>query len=89
MQGKVDTIRQPTAFRSVTGQKRSTKILPQTESASKEGYHYSLVVGKWNHLESGEIITSKKYYQEIGKMYQKTAKFMTIIDQLKRMNSSP
>uniref|UniRef100_A0A1I7WC75 Uncharacterized protein n=1 Tax=Heterorhabditis bacteriophora TaxID=37862 RepID=A0A1I7WC75_HETBA len=45
----MDSIREPMAFRPVAGPRRSSKTLPETEVASKDGHGPCLVVDEWSH----------------------------------------
>ena len=76
MQWKVDFIQQPGKTSSVARLKRSSKTLPKAKLALKK----TVMVTVWwsaarlihyTFLNPGEIITSKKYVQQINEMHQK------------------
>ena len=76
MQWKVDFIQQPGKTSSVARLKRSSKTLPKAKLALNK----RVMVTVWwsaarlihyTFLNPGEIITSKKYVQQINEMHQK------------------
>ena len=76
LRGKMDFIHQPVMTSSVVGPRRISKALPKGKISPKEKvmvtvWWFAVCLICYSFLNSGEIITSKKYAQQINKNHWK------------------
>ncbi|GFU54420.1 hypothetical protein NPIL_17751 [Nephila pilipes] len=61
MRREADSVRQLTSYPTEAGQRRRTKIFPQTEAASTEDHNYYLVIG-WENIRPFHLQIRAHYH---------------------------